>query len=188
MVVFTRPQPHGSRGGGQRQQRLPRTDAGPRHRPPQQRRPHTSGGGGPAAAVPALGAPGPTSTARHQRSQVLGALRPIGNGGNRGGPPHFAPPATKATGLHCPGCFLSREGCGGPLPPLPGRASCPCAGDIGRSRQSPFVALGPPEVFQAFQTSWDSRERPARASPVYPGQAVRRTASPEMQWSGSSPS
>src|ERR1017187_8472549 len=99
MVVFTRPQPHGSRGGGQRQQRLPRTDAGPRHRPPQQRRPHTSGGGGPAVAavVPALGAPGPTGTARHQRSQVLGALRPNRQRRQRGGAPHFAPPATKAT-------------------------------------------------------------------------------------------
>ena len=66
--------------------------------------------------------------------------------------------------------------------PATGRANC--AGDVGRSRQSPFVALGPPEVFQAFQTPWNSRENSERASPVYPGQSVRRTA----RWSGSSPS
>jgi hypothetical protein len=184
MVVFTRPQPHGSRGGGQRQQRLPRTDAGPRHRPPQQRRPHTSGGGGPAVAAAVLERPAQTGPARHKRSQVLGALRPTGNGGNAAAPA-LRPTGNKGNGFPqgCPGCFFSREGCGGPLPPLPGRASCLCAGDIGWSRQSPFVALGPPEVFQAFQTSWNSTENPGRASPVYPVQARRTT-----RWSGSSPS
>ena len=105
--------PHSSRGGGQRRQRLPRTDAGPRHRPPQQRRPQTSGGGGPAvaAAVPALGAPGPgPGTARTSP--------------RRGNKSNGFPQSVL-------GVFFSREGCGGPLLLLPRRASCLCAGDTG---------------------------------------------------------
>ena len=75
----------------------------------QRRRRPSSGSGCP-------GAPGPNRHRPHQRSQVLGALRPPTGNGSNGFP------------QGCPGCFFSREGCGGPLPLLPGRASYLCAG------------------------------------------------------------
>jgi hypothetical protein len=254
--------PHSSGGGGQRQQRLPHTDAGPRHRPPQQRptqqrrrRPGSgSGCSSPWSARPnqrqqppkaAEASPAtlsgasaagraPQPEARHRTpptghtdhpaapvaacsTLAAGQQQPAaadgggpqrrqrrGNGGypwsarpnrqrrQRGGPHSSGAlrpaAATKATGFRRVSwvffslgrvaedrCFCCRGG-----PP-----TCVLA-DLARRAAARAEALcwpDPPEVFQAFQTSWNPREGPRRASPVYPVQ-VRRTA----RWSGFAPS
>src|ERR1035437_7661074 len=154
-----------------------------------------SDGGGPAvaAAVPALEAPGPTGTERHQRSQVLGAPGPTGNGGNAAAPTpaeHFAPPRQRRqrSSAGCPGCFFSREGCGGPLLLLPvGPPACVLEVQQ-RREQRRFVGPVHPRYSRPsrpLKIQGGASDGPARYIRAKP---FRRTASAEARWSGSSPS